>query len=307
MFHTQHLLPKTDAVVGSADSEEWWGVFIMSERVTENRSGSQTRTIGFEVDWPTYEFVLAGEWLGMLPAARGGVSAARLEVDLPIELSAYLRPSVVKAVLQKQTDAEEMFQVLLRTETSETLPLRMSESWLITEVKQQVKLPDALVGKLKQGYRTIWAEPMDDKPAVVQAKVSLNDIVEGYLTTMGWSYERIDDTILRLSFRGEQGQWTVLIRTDEEKQLCMVYSIYPQLVAEQHRTAMAVFLTQENYDLPIGNFEMDAADGELRYRTGIDVEHDRLTIPVFGQLFTTNIAIMDEYFDLITSQMDLKG
>ncbi|SFL07765.1 Putative sensory transduction regulator [Paenibacillus sp. 1_12] len=263
-----------------------------------------TCSMVFEVDWPTYQFILAGEWFGMLPAAREGASGVSLDEDRPVELSASLRQSFVKAVLSNQADVEEVLQTLLQTATSETLPLRMSESWLIEEVKQQVELPDELVGgTLKQGYRTLWAEPTSAKPAAAQAKTALNEIVEGYLSSMEWSYVRIDDTILRLSFHGEQGQWTVLVRTDEEKQLCIVYSIYPELVAEQHRLGMALFLIEENYDLPIGNFEMDATDGELRYRTGIDVEHDRLSIPLFGQLFTTNIAIMDTYFKLIAEKM----
>jgi hypothetical protein len=120
---------------------------------------------------------------------------------------------------------------------------------------------------------------------------------------MEMKYEWIDETILRLSFTGEQGTWIVLVRTDEEKQLCIVYSIYPKLVPEEQRTEMALFLIEENYDLAVGSFELDTADGELRYRTSIDVENDRLTTELFGQLFTTNVVIMDQYFDAIGDGM----
>jgi len=37
------------------------------------------------------------------------------------------------------------------------------------------------------------------------------------------------------------------------------------------------FLTRANYGMMIGNFEMDFTDGEIRYKTSIDVEGDKLS------------------------------
>ncbi|MCU6794013.1 YbjN domain-containing protein [Paenibacillus sp. WQ 127069] len=265
-----------------------------------------TCTIGFEVEWSTYALILAGDWFGMFSATREGTTAGLLDEGQPVELQASLRQSLLKAVLHNQADVEDILKTLLQEQADGVLPLRMSECWLIEEVKQLVELPDELTGGvLKQGYRTLWADQGVIKSEEAdQSVATLNEIVESYLTRLEWSYERIDDAILRLTFRGDHGQWVVLVRTDEEKQLCIVYSIYPQLVTEPYQTAMAVFLNQENYDLAVGNFEMDMSDGELRYRTGIDVEHGRLTSELFGQLLTTNIAIMDEYFERIAEEMN---
>ena len=58
---------------------------------------------------------------------------------------------------------------------------------------------------------------------------------------------------------------------------------------------MAEFLTRANYGLIIGNFEMDLTDGEVRYKTGIDVEGDRLSAALVKNLVYANVLTMDQY------------
>jgi len=41
------------------------------------------------------------------------------------------------------------------------------------------------------------------------------------------------------------------------------------------------FLTRANYGLNIGNFEMDFQDGEIRFKTAIDVEEVILRLSIF--------------------------
>jgi hypothetical protein len=244
--------------------------------------------------------------MGLLPVARGGDSELEFEEGRPIELRAVLRQGLLQLAMRNGTEVEDILKAMLQAHLTETAPLRMSESWLVTEAKQQIVLPDELEGSLKRGYRTLWAQPLaspSPSTSAIESNSPLNEIVERFLNGMKLEFERIDETILRLTFAGDNGSWIVLVRTEEEEQVCIVYSIYPDRVPEEHRTRMAIFLTEENYDLAIGSFEMDTADGELRYRTGIDVEHDRLTHALFGQLFTTNVAIMDEYFDVIADGM----
>ena len=47
--------------------------------------------------------------------------------------------------------------------------------------------------------------------------------------------------------------------------------------------------------MKIGNFEMDYGDGEIRYKTSIDVGDDRLTYALIAKLVEPNIAMMDNY------------
>lgn len=256
-------------------------------------------TLYLEVEWSVYQQLLAGEWMGLLAQAISRGSEVKFDENQPIELQVMLKHSLMKAALHKGSEVENVLQSLVE-DSEASRPLRQCESWLITEVKQQMSLPDELNnGTLKIGYRTQWAEPAASSAASSIVKSTLNEVVEDYFKRMELPFEWVDETIARLTFSGEQGDWIVLVRTDEEKQICIVFSIYPETVPEEQRTEMAKFLFEENYDLVIGNFEMDANDGELRYRTSIDVENDRLTMELFNQLFTTNVVIMDHYFHVI--------
>ncbi len=45
----------------------------------------------------------------------------------------------------------------------------------------------------------------------------------------------------------------------------------------------------------MGNFEMDIDDGEIRYKTSIDVEGSDLTPPLIRQVVYANLIITDRY------------
>jgi len=54
----------------------------------------------------------------------------------------------------------------------------------------------------------------------------------------------------------------------------------------------------------IGNFELDFADGEIRYKTSIDVKGDFLSFELIKQLVYANVTMMDEYLPGIISVID---
>ncbi|MEO1389173.1 MAG: YbjN domain-containing protein [Cyanobacteria bacterium J06634_6] len=58
---------------------------------------------------------------------------------------------------------------------------------------------------------------------------------------------------------------------------------------------MAQFITRANYGLILGNFELDYTDGEIRYKTSLDVEGDRLTPALTKNLISTNVMTMNQY------------
>ena len=58
---------------------------------------------------------------------------------------------------------------------------------------------------------------------------------------------------------------------------------------------MAEFITRANYGMIIGNFELDFSDGEVRYKTSIDVEGAELVPAVIRQLVYANVLTMDRY------------
>ena len=57
----------------------------------------------------------------------------------------------------------------------------------------------------------------------------------------------------------------------------------------------AALMAEINYDLPVGNFELDLEDGELRFRTALRLAHSALDVATLDDLVTVNIGEMIEH------------
>jgi len=104
------------------------------------------------------------------------------------------------------------------------------------------------------------------------------------------------DTVIRFPYRGKNGEWQCYGDAREDTFLCCFYSIFPEQVPEEKRSNISELLTKINYTLTVGNFEMDFTDGEVRFRTSLDVEGDRLSEALCRRLMMANVSIMDRYF-----------
>jgi len=128
------------------------------------------------------------------------------------------------------------------------------------------------------------------------------DAVVRFFREDDWLFEQLPGKpILRLGFRGKNGAWNCYAQAREAQHQFVFYSILDVNVPPNRRQAMAEFLTRANYGLVIGNFEMDFNDGEVRYKTSIDVEGDRLTSALIKQMVYINVLMMDRYLPGIMS------
>ncbi len=112
-----------------------------------------------------------------------------------------------------------------------------------------------------------------------------------------WVYHELPERhALALGFQGKAGAWECFAEAREEQDQFLFYSRLSTNAPEESRPPLAEFLTRANYGLPIGNFEMDFSDGEIRYKTSLDVEGDRLTPQLVKMLVYANVATMDRYY-----------
>jgi hypothetical protein len=122
------------------------------------------------------------------------------------------------------------------------------------------------------------------------------DAMVAFFEEDDWSFGQLEEEpVLALGFQGENGQWTCYAQAREEGEQFLFYSVCPVNAPEDKRLVMAEFLTRANYGLYIGNFELDLDDGEIRYKTSIDVEGDRLSTALVRQLVYANVFTMDHY------------
>lgn len=136
------------------------------------------------------------------------------------------------------------------------------------------------------------------------SNLSILTLLKAFFDGDDWSYIEIaEDTALQLAFRGQQGRWNCYAQAREAQSQVVFYSIVPIVAPEEQRLALAEFLTRANCGLIIGNFEFDFADGEIRYKTSLDIEGMRgeplqaesAVIALIRNLVYANIATMDNY------------
>lgn len=124
----------------------------------------------------------------------------------------------------------------------------------------------------------------------------LYDTMIAFFEEDEWPIAPIEgSTAVSTGFSGEVGEWRCYGYTREEYQQVVFYSVCPVNVPPERRDEVAIFLTRANYELIIGNFEMDYSDGEVRYKTSLDVEGDQLTKALMKQLVYANVLIMERY------------
>ena len=113
-----------------------------------------------------------------------------------------------------------------------------------------------------------------------------------------WNVELVEDeSYLRWGFKGEYGRWTCIAQAMQEREQAIFYSVLPSVVPQERRSAVSEFITRANYGLLSGNFEMDWSDGEVRYKTMLDVEGGVLTVMMVRNLVHANLFTVDRYFN----------
>jgi len=103
------------------------------------------------------------------------------------------------------------------------------------------------------------------------------------------------------------GNCGYLFRVQEKNKLLAVYGILPFLIPESHQSAAMLLITQINYDMLVGNLEMDVNDGEIRYKNAIDVEAVGIDNEIIEHLLQSVVAmttVANELFGNLVNNQD---
>ena len=192
----------------------------------------------------------------------------------------------------------------------------------VDSFKQITQTTDPLFQDIAQTFQDLFTNAFRDLETDLDSSgreskqvdhSSLLSVVTEFLEMEEWSYAQLSDSAsdsnstisaLRLAFRGEHGQWPCYCKINQEQPTGCFYSISPIAAETEQRGAIAHFLTRANYGMILGNFELDFSDGEIRYKTGIDVEGDRITPALVQNLVYTNVLTMDQYFPGILAVLE---
>jgi hypothetical protein len=126
------------------------------------------------------------------------------------------------------------------------------------------------------------------------------DAVIRFFREDNWSFVQLEEqSILQMGFQGKTGSWPCYAETRDEFAQFIFYSVCPVNTPEEKRPVMAEFLMRVNYGLVLGNFEMDVDDGEIRFKTSVDVQDVELSQPLIRNVVFANIMMMDRYLPAI--------
>lgn len=120
--------------------------------------------------------------------------------------------------------------------------------------------------------------------------------VRAALAEMEWRFgEDTERLVFTLGYGGKNGIYYCLLQCHARLRTLAFYAHVQCRVPEEKRAAVAEFVTRANYGMWIGNFEFDLRDGEVRYKTSIDLVDGELTTGMLNGVMRTNLSTLDRY------------
>lgn len=112
-----------------------------------------------------------------------------------------------------------------------------------------------------------------------------------------WDFDQIGKKPeLVMGYAGDNGEWRCLAQARDGESQFVFYSILEDGIPAEKRAQAAEYLLRATYGLVMGAFELDFDDdGEVRFRTGIDVSGGELTKEMIKTIVYFNLYIMDRY------------
>ncbi|MBD2535906.1 YbjN domain-containing protein [Nostoc flagelliforme FACHB-838] len=182
---------------------------------------------------------------------------------------------------------------------------------IFTELMNNIsESTEKVISETLEEIATVFEELTEDIYEITEEITNEGNVFEAivnFFQAEDWQFQQISgEETLRLTFQGKNGKWNCYAKARVQKQQMVFYSICPILAPEMKRSEVSEFMTRANYGLIIGNFELDFADGEIRFKTSIDVEGDNLTSALIKHLVYANITMMDEYLPGIMAVIENK-
>lgn len=111
-----------------------------------------------------------------------------------------------------------------------------------------------------------------------------------------WSFTEIEiQHLLYFKFAGKNGQWGCFTLVQEAEERIVFYSVLEDKVPEEKRPSMAEFICHVNYGLPVGHFELNFRDGELRCKTSLEAIGISPNPRLIQEMVYNNLMLMDRY------------
>lgn len=102
--------------------------------------------------------------------------------------------------------------------------------------------------------------------------------------------------IIKLEIPGINTRFHVFLLVDEKQESLLCNTYIKQKVPHSKRLEVCDFMNRANYELANGNFEMDIDNGEIRYRTFLDLADTEPSKDQIQNIVWTGIHGFDSYY-----------
>ena len=136
-------------------------------------------------------------------------------------------------------------------------------------------------------------------------KKCLFDRVAEYLDANDWRYTAHQESgYISMECRIAMASVRVVLTVTEGDRLnrILAFSVYPVFVPENRRAAVLAAMNEINFRLVSGCFEMDPADGQIRFRTLMESDAD-FTDPLLERVLNGYLATADRHFAALMAVM----
>ena len=118
----------------------------------------------------------------------------------------------------------------------------------------------------------------------------------------GWNFQiHPDRPLLHAGFRGKHGNFRCVAAVDEPDDLLQVVSFLPFVVPPDKLAAAAELCARLSYGMKMGRFELDPANGDLRFHTYGAYPKGELKDAVVHRVLGVNLAMVDLHFPAFIS------
>ncbi|NEO84784.1 MAG: YbjN domain-containing protein [Spirulina sp. SIO3F2] len=275
-----------------------WLLLSASQKKTKGKTGY--RTIWDYLDFATLsaaenpETALAQVMTQFLAESTASQTLAK-QLNLPQPEAIATTQNLSQALLQALPG-------LLQQESGSTQALTQQITQLFSHGLEtefeQLAPAIAAIANYEPEFAAEMAAFSSPKP---ERKGSLLAEAIAFFEAENWSYEQLKgQPILRSLYQSNVGKWLCITQVDEINQVLTFYSIGQTAIVMEKRNAIAELLMTLNYGgVLLGNFELDFQDGELRYRTGIQVKGSQLKPALIKNVVYANVLAMEQYLPLI--------
>lgn len=105
----------------------------------------------------------------------------------------------------------------------------------------------------------------------------------------------------RLGFTGEHGNFLCFARADDARALVSFFAIAPFAVEPRRREETMRLVTRINFGLPVGNFELDLDDGEVRMKTCVAFGKAKADRALIAPIVWAGVAAMDRWLPALVA------